>query len=54
MAQSFGVRDEWAGSPPAKVFQFLCKFAKAGDKSTSPKAKPSTSVKNLRKNISSH
>ena len=31
MAQSFGVNDEWAGSPPAKVFQFLRKFAKACD-----------------------
>jgi len=28
-AQSFGVRDEWDDSPPAKVFQFLRKFAKA-------------------------
>jgi len=31
VAQSFGVRDEWDGSPPAKVFQFLRKFAKACD-----------------------
>jgi len=31
VAQSFGVNDEWAGSPPAKVFQFLRKFAKACD-----------------------
>jgi len=30
-AQSFGVNDEWDGSPPAKVFQFLRKFAKACD-----------------------
>ena len=29
VAQSFGVHDEWDGSPPAKVFQFLRKFAKA-------------------------
>ena len=31
VAQSFGVNDEWDGSPPAKVFQFLRKFAKACD-----------------------
>jgi len=31
MAQSFGVHDEWDGSPTAKVFQFLRKFAKACD-----------------------
>jgi len=31
VAQSFGVRDEWDGSPPAKVFQFLRKFSKACD-----------------------
>jgi len=31
VAQSFGVNDEWDGSPPAKVFQFLRKFAKASD-----------------------
>jgi len=31
VAQSFGVHDEWDGSPPAKVFQFLRKFAKACD-----------------------
>jgi len=31
VAQSFGVHDEWDGSPPAKVFQFLGKFAKACD-----------------------
>jgi len=31
VAQSFGVNDEWDGSPPAKVFQFLRKFAKARD-----------------------
>ena len=30
-AQSFGVHDEWDGSPPAKVFLFLRKFAKACD-----------------------
>jgi len=30
-AQSFGVHDEWDGSPPAKIFQFLRKFAKACD-----------------------
>ena len=29
VAQSFGVHDERDGSPPAKVFQFLRKFAKA-------------------------
>jgi len=29
VAQSFGVNDEWDGSPPAKVFQFLRKFVKA-------------------------
>jgi len=31
VAQSFGVNKEWDGSPPAKVFQFLRKFAKACD-----------------------
>jgi len=31
VAQSFGVNDEWDGFPPAKVFQFLRKFAKACD-----------------------
>jgi len=31
VAQSFGVRNEWDGSPPAKVFQFLRQFAKACD-----------------------
>jgi len=31
VAQSFGVHYEWDGSPPAKVFQFLRKFAKACD-----------------------
>jgi len=31
VAQSFGVRDKWDGSPPAKVFQFLRKFANASD-----------------------
>ena len=31
VAQSFGVRDEWDGSPSAKVFQFLHKFAKVCD-----------------------
>jgi len=31
VAQSFGVHDEWDRSPPAKVFQFLRKFAKACD-----------------------
>jgi len=31
VAQSFGVHDEWDGSPPARVFQFLRKFAKACD-----------------------
>jgi len=31
VAQSFRVHDEWDGSPPAKVFQFLRKFAKACD-----------------------
>jgi len=31
VAQSFGVNDEWAGSPPAKVFQFFRKFVKACD-----------------------
>jgi len=31
VANSFGVQDEWDGSPPAKVFQFLRKFAKASD-----------------------
>jgi len=31
VAQSFGVHDEWDGSPPAKVFQSLRKFAKASD-----------------------
>jgi len=31
MDQSFGVHDEWDGSPPSKVFQFLRKFAKAYD-----------------------
>ena len=30
-AQSFRVHGEWDGSPPAKVFQFLRKFAKACD-----------------------
>jgi len=30
-AQSFEVHDEWDGSPPAKVFQVLRKFAKACD-----------------------
>ena len=31
VAQSFGVRTEWDGTPPLKVFQFLRKFAKACD-----------------------
>ena len=31
VAQSFGVHDEWGGFPPAKVFQFMRKFAKACD-----------------------
>jgi len=31
VAQSFGVHDEWNGSPPAEVVQFLRKFAKACD-----------------------
>jgi len=31
VAQSFGVNDEWDGSPPAKVFQFLRKCSKACD-----------------------
>ncbi|GAB0490113.1 hypothetical protein MMPV_001345 [Pyropia vietnamensis] len=31
VAQSFGVRSEWDGTPPLKVFQFLRKFAKACD-----------------------
>jgi len=31
VAQSFGVRDKWDGSPPAKVFQLLRKFANASD-----------------------
>jgi len=31
VAQSFGVNDEWDGSPPARFFQFLRKFAKACD-----------------------
>jgi len=31
VAQFFGLHDEWDGSPPAKVFQFLRKFAKACD-----------------------
>jgi len=31
LAESFGVHEEWDGSPPAKVFQFLRKFAKACD-----------------------
>jgi len=31
VAQSFGLHDEWDGSPPAKVFQFLRKFNKACD-----------------------
>ena len=31
VAQSFGVNDEWDGSPQAKVFQILRKFAKACD-----------------------
>ena len=31
VAQSFGVGDEWDGTPPAKVFQFLPIFAKAYD-----------------------
>jgi len=31
VAQSFGVHDDWDGSPPAKVFQFLRNFAKACD-----------------------
>ena len=31
VAQSFGVNDEWDGFPPAKVFQLLRRFAKAGD-----------------------
>jgi len=31
VAQFFGVHDEWDGSPPAKVFQFFRKFAKACD-----------------------
>jgi len=31
VAQSLGVNDEWDGSPPAKVFQFFRKFAKACD-----------------------
>ena len=31
VAQSFGVNDEWDGCPPANVFQFLRKFAKACD-----------------------
>jgi len=29
VAQSFAVHDTWDGSPPAEVFQFLRKFAKA-------------------------
>jgi len=31
VAQSFGVHDEWEGSPPARVFEFLRKLAKACD-----------------------
>ncbi|GAB0497360.1 hypothetical protein MMPV_008692 [Pyropia vietnamensis] len=31
VAQSFGIRSEWDGTPPLKVFQFLRKFAKACD-----------------------
>jgi len=31
VAQSFGVHDDWDGSPPAKVFQFLRNFSKACD-----------------------
>ncbi|GAB0498452.1 hypothetical protein MMPV_009796 [Pyropia vietnamensis] len=31
VAQSFGVRSEWDGTPPLKVFQFLRKIAKACD-----------------------
>jgi len=31
VAQSFGVHDEWDGSPPVKVFQFFHNFAKACD-----------------------
>jgi len=31
VVQSFGVNDEWDGSPPVKVFQFLRKFANACD-----------------------
>jgi len=31
VAQSFGVHEEWDGFPPAKVFQFFRKFAKACD-----------------------
>ena len=31
MAQSFGVNDEWDGSPQPKDFQILRKFAKACD-----------------------
>jgi len=31
VAQSFGVHDEWDGSPPAKFLQFLRTFAKACD-----------------------
>lgn len=31
VAQSFGVRSEWDGTPSLKVFQFLRKFAKACD-----------------------
>jgi len=33
VAQSFGVGNEWDGSPPAKVFQFFRQFAKACDDS---------------------
>jgi len=31
VALSFGVHDEWDGSPPAKVLQFFGEFAKACD-----------------------
>jgi len=36
VAHSFGVNDEWDGSPPGKVFQLLRKFAKACDDNNIP------------------
>jgi len=53
LAESFGVHEEWEGSPPAKVFQFLRKLPRPATTTTSPKAKPSTSFMNVRRNLKS-